>query len=403
MSAISAQIAHAPPGAQAMTLDIAKFHRTCPIYPEHKPWFVLQGPSGFYVDHVCPFGCASSSSNAGMIANAGMDIWQCEGVGPLVKYEDDISVFRFPHPSTGTHLRFAYDRTSALNLLSPLQFPWHLDKGQDFATTFTYIGFSWDIEARRVSLPPTKREKFWTRTRAFIASFDRARCTLLDVMKIHGSLCHIAFVYPEGCLYLASLSNFISSFQQRTFTSRYPPRSVISDLSWWESTLSVPGISRTLLPRGSALDLSLYVDASTSWGIGIIFGGKWDAWRLIEGWRGPSRDIGWLEGIALELLIYILEEQCLSDVHLLIHLDNQGVIGAFDKGRSRNFEVNLSIRRSTPIVAARNILLSLTYIESVINPADPVSRGILGDPLDFLASSFKLPDELRPFLSHAQI
>ena len=28
--------------------------------------------------------------------NAGMDIWSSEGVGPIVKYEDDIDVFCFP-------------------------------------------------------------------------------------------------------------------------------------------------------------------------------------------------------------------------------------------------------------------------------------------------------------------
>jgi hypothetical protein len=51
-------------------------------------------------------------------------------------------------------------------------------------------------------------------------------------------------------------------------------------------------------------------------------------------WRLRARHIGWLEGLALELLIYIIEERGLQDVHLLVHSDNKGVIGAFDKGRS---------------------------------------------------------------------
>ncbi|KIJ97633.1 hypothetical protein K443DRAFT_105324, partial [Laccaria amethystina LaAM-08-1] len=70
-SKVAEIIALAPPGTQACTLDIAKFHRTCPVLPSHKPWLVVQGrPNEFLIDHVHPFGAACASSNAGMIANA---------------------------------------------------------------------------------------------------------------------------------------------------------------------------------------------------------------------------------------------------------------------------------------------------------------------------------------------
>ncbi len=91
------QISLAPPGTQACTLDIAKFHRTCPVLPSHKPWLVVQGRDGdFYIDHAFPFGAASASSNAGMIANAAVDIWLAESVAPICKYEDDLK--NLPHP-----------------------------------------------------------------------------------------------------------------------------------------------------------------------------------------------------------------------------------------------------------------------------------------------------------------
>ena len=317
-----------------MTLDIAKFHRTCPIHPEHKPWFVTQGDDGFYSDHVCPFGCSSSSSNAGMISNAGVDIWTLEEVRPIVKYEDDLAIFRFPSFYSPPEILYPYDRSSALDRIAPLQIPWHPDKGQDFSSSFTYLGFLWDIDNKLVSLPEPKRLKFLNRTSSFIASFSAARCPIIDVMKIHGSLCHIAFVYPNGRSRLSSLSNFIASFKGDTFIRRYPPRSAISDLLWWKEILSNPNVTRPLVSKGPPIDLGLFVDASTSWGIGIMFAGKWDAWRLLPNWSGPSRDIGWLEGVALELLIYLAEEHNLSDTHLKVHSDNTGVITAFDKGRS---------------------------------------------------------------------
>ena len=56
------------------------------------------------------------------------------------------------------------------------------------------------------------------------------------------------------------------------------------------------------------MDLGLYVDASTSCGIGIIYRDRWDVWKSIEGWARHFRDIRSLEGVALKLLIYMLEE-----------------------------------------------------------------------------------------------
>jgi hypothetical protein len=389
-----------------MTLDIAKFHRTCPIHPEHKPWFVLQGPDGFYTDHNCPFGCSSSSSNAGMIGNASVEIWENEGVKPIVKYEDDLNIFRFPisggpNPDNpAMPYSYAYDRPQALALIAPLRIPWHPDKGQDFNSTFTYLGFLWDISNKSVTLHDHKRDKFLSRVNNFIASFSGGRCQMLDVMKIHGSLCHIAYIYPDGRNRLPSLSNFICTFQGNNFTLRYPPKSLISDLIWWKTTLSRTHVTRTLTPRGNPIDLHISVDASTSWGIGISFGTQWDAWQTSPSWKGPSRDIGWLEGVALELVIYVLEEKGFRDSHILVHSDNQGVIGAFDKGRSRNFEVNLSIRRSASVLAACNLSLCLNYIESEENPADPISRGIMGPATDRLFSTFALPKELKPYLLH---
>ncbi len=92
-----------------MTLDIAKFHRTCPILPAHKQYFVVQGSNGFFIDHCCLFGCASSEGNAGSIANAAMDIWEKEKVAPAVKWVDDLNVFRFPsagNEALGLHLPY---------------------------------------------------------------------------------------------------------------------------------------------------------------------------------------------------------------------------------------------------------------------------------------------------------
>jgi len=71
-----------------------------------------------------------------------------------------------------------------------------------------------------------------------------------------------------------------------------------------------------------------------------------------------------------------------------------------DKGRSHNFEVNLSIHCSASVLTACNLSLCLNYIESEENPADPILCGIMGPATEHLFSTFTLPEELKPYLLH---
>lgn len=79
------------------------------------------------------------------------------------------------------------------------------------------------------------------------------------------------------------------------------------------------------------------------WGIGVVWGDRWDTWRVRDGWKGPWRDIGWLECLALELLVLHIEARGFRNCRIRVHSDNQGIIGAYYKGRSCNVEVNYSI------------------------------------------------------------
>ena len=224
----------------------------------------------------------------------------------------------------------------------------------------------------------------------------------------------------DGRSHLPSLSNFASSFHNNEVITRYPPHSMMTDLTWWLQKLEVTGVSRTLHPRGPLQDLGLYVDASTSWGIGIIIGGKWAAFQLSPVWKVPGRDICWLETLAIELLTYFLEGMALRlfsplicflltyfrlgmglrHCRLLIHSDNQGTIGALEKGRSPNSHINLSVCRTYLVLSDLSISPEIVYIESIANPVDPISRGELGKAGMQIFPNFKLPDELSDCFLH---
>ena len=154
-------------------------------------------------------------------------------------------------------------------------------------------------------------------------------------------------------------------------------------------TCVLTGVSKPLL-----FTIHLYVDASTSWGIGIILGDHWASFQLSPTWKIVGRDIFWLKTIAIELLTYFLEEMGLHDCHLLIHSNNQGTIGALDKAHSPNSHINLSVCHTYLLLSQLSISPEIIYVESLANPADPISHGEEGEAGQHLSHNFKLPDEL---------
>ena len=178
-------------------------------------------------------------------------------------------------------------------------------KRQSCITNF--IGFSWDLPGKIISLPTEKSLKFHDWVCIFLVQFTGHRCSLFDVQKIHVLLSHIALVLIQGHSHLSSLLNFISSFDDNEYTvairqikkknlgskkkircglwltnwfhyyrfCRYPAHSMITDLKWWLCMLNDPRSYQKLLPWTPCQDMGIFVDVSTSWGSGIVISGKW--------------------------------------------------------------------------------------------------------------------------------
>lgn len=153
---------------------------------------------------------------------------------------------------------------------------------------------------------------------------------------------------------------------------------MIMDLNWWLITLSAEDITHTLVPWGPVHGMGIFVDTSTSWGIGIIIYGHWAFFRLSKNWKVEGRDICWLETLAIEFLTYLLEDMGLQNAHLLIHSDNQGAIRALDKGHSQNFHINLSVHHIYTVFSSLLITPQFLHIASKANLADPILCGELG-------------------------
>lgn len=183
-----------------------------------------------------------------------------------------------------------------MKLIEDSCIPWHPEKtGSQFLSSSTYIGFFWDLALRRVSLPDKKRQKYLARVFALLSGASNSqRFCLRDIQVIHGTLVHVSFVFPEGSSHLPVISNFMTNFSGNKFVPHRLSDAVIKSLRWWERCLLNPSAYRQLHPIRPLVDYGIFVDASTSWGIGIIIGDFWHAFQLTSEWKTPGRDIGML-------------------------------------------------------------------------------------------------------------
>jgi hypothetical protein len=158
----------------------------------------------------------------------------------------------------------------------------------------------------------------------------------------------------------------MSGFKGNSLTRRHLSNTALKTLLWWEKKLDDASFFCQLAPIGALLDLGIYVDASTSWGIGIVIGTRWYAIPLKTDWKAllPGHDICWLEAVAIELLFMFLDQLDIHDMHLLMRSDNKGAIGAHIKGRSPNVGINLCVHRTYAISAGLSITPKIVYVRS---------------------------------------
>lgn len=400
------QVAEAPPGTQAAGLDWIKAYRCSPILPNHKCYIATYWRGLIWPNHCTPFGLTTAGNIQGEVADAFRDILVWHKIPKVFKWVDDFDVLRYPIRSVtnddgSTKFHYAFDLSTIFRISDPLGILWHPvgEKGHDFASETTYVGFRWDLEAKMVSLPETKRLKYLKKVTDFL------QCALVNATvkydltaSLHGTLQHVCFVYRDHRALMPSLSRFLSKFPNK-FVSHHVPTPVVNDLKLWFNALSITSYRRSLRPR-MVQDVDAWIDASTSWGIGIVVGRKWAAWKLKDGWNSDGRDIGWAETIAIELFAMWLSTTDLSDCEAPVHGDNTGSIEAHKKGRSRNVHRNSSILRLSNHLMALNISLSPVYVTSEDNRADPISRGNLGLNDNRLDIKFELPIELRDYLTY---
>ncbi|PPQ86833.1 hypothetical protein CVT24_000128, partial [Panaeolus cyanescens] len=439
--------------------DVAEAYRTVPLHPSQWPAAVVRVSDDLFVVDTCAaFGAAPSGGVFGSVADAGCDIFRAEGMGPLSKWVDDHVFFRVlrseldsanttrqgwhnhirekgvhhhgsrrwfgghvlldnepfdmfedcsfslqdlshSSPRSPEDSRYCYNMDDINRVSTTLGIPWQSSKDIQFSSSAPYFGFIWDLSDCTVALSPEKASKY---KEAIETWESRRRHTLLEIQQLYGKLLHASLVIPSGRSRLVGLELAIALAHSRPFASRFPPRSVAGELVWWHQRLSQPRISRSIRIPSSVIDIQAYSDASTGFGIGICVGERWRAWHLLPKWRtrDGAKDIGWAEAVGFYLLVSHVSSCLPPATHFRVFCDNEGVVGGWRNGRSRNTATNTVFRLTLDLLENRGFdgCAHCSYVPTARNPADGPSRGVY-PASSLILPPIPIPDCLQAFIA----
>ena len=449
-------VGHLPEGSQAAVRDVAEAYRIMPIHESQWPGTVVRTSERdeFSVDTCAAFGVASNAGAYGHLADAGADVMRAAGIGPISKWVDDHVFFRVPtqHTRTYNELRnlwekrinqeggahrkggriwyggsllpddrveefdddmkfpiremntcsnppqedesFPYGISDIDDISLILGIPWQKEKDRPFSSSFVFTGFLWDIDQKSVTITEEKRIKYLRTIRDWRKSRTH---TLREAQKLHGKLLHAAQVIPEGRAYITGLEAMLATGASNPFMPRTPPKGTPFELDWWETKLNTSPLPRRISPTKTSTDLHAFSDASSGFGIGIIVGSHWRAWKLRPGWNSDRKDIGWAEAVGLEFLVTILIRSHPPGQIFRVYGDNTGVVEGWKRGRSRNNHTNQVFRRIHTLLEESQSEIRTSYVRSGHNPADGPSRGVY-PPRYLLLPRISIPIPLEPFI-----
>jgi hypothetical protein len=402
----------APPGSQCATVDWGNAFRLCPVatcdlHLGAYSWLSLEHSrqiAEFYADLCWKFGNTRSTGVFGRINKAFVVICRHKKWGIIIYWVDDLNFLRSPI-NFSPPWRFSFSLIDILELADHLGVPLPREKVKDFASTCRYFGLFWDLDTKSVSLPEEKRLSIVEKLER-LASLPSINAK--DLHSLAGSLSHASTVVPEGRANLRGIWSMLTAMSKSggsAFRSWKWSSSASRDTTWWSSFLSSPHITMKLCTEPIPDDsFAIYTDASTSWGVGIVIGNEFDMFKLHADWRNwedSPKDIGWAEFVAVELAVFfLLSSRRLRNRHVLIHVDNQGVVGAWKSRSSRNPAQNEVLGRILRMLLRAQCFLSMAYIPSGDNPADMPSRGIAPANLS-RADWAGFPTRLRNVLNRA--
>jgi len=280
-----------------------------------------------------------------------------------------------------------------------------------------YLGFLWNSETMKVSLPSAKVKKLVDQVGIIL---DDGGLTVKDLQRLMGRLESVRFVFQDAPLFYRALQRKLNIFRkkERKFLSLDHSLSMKRELLWWFSEFPKNHTSRSLLERPVSVTITsdaagtsdIYDSTAKSKEYAQSsyrgYGAFDDRGNYIQKeWIDHERD--WHINIQETVgAIVALKSMALPGDHVLLRLDNMTVLAYLRKrGGTRNYQLcKLGVDTGLWLMK-NNIVVSFEHVSSCDNDiADMLSRFSLDfweffvcrDVFDYIVDFFKAKYGVTP-------
>ena len=349
-------------GALMSKLDIKEAYRMVPVHPDD--WFLLgmRWRGAYYIDTRLPFGLRSAPKIFTALADALQWILLQRGLPNLLHYLDDFLFVESPG-APGVALEVACSTCAALGV------PIAPEKLEGPTTCVTFLGIELDSSHLVARLPADKL----ARVQHLVAEWgDKKVCTKRELLSLIGILQHAATVVRFGRFFLRRMIDLSTSVREMHHHIRLN-RAFRADLQWWALFAPRWNGSSFLLPALQAHpDITVYSDASGSWGYGAWTGPLWFQGQWPASWATANITVKELLPIVLAAAVWgpgwcgkAVEFQC----------DNQAIVSTVNYGRTHEPKVAHFLRGLALFAMEFGFHVRAAHIAGIDNvAADALSR-----------------------------
>lgn len=250
-------------GALLVKADIKEAYRMVPVHPDDQPLLGILWNNKIYIDKMLPFGLRSAPIIFSAVADALQWILIKQGIANLLHYLDDFILVA--KSSSLAEVQKQILTTTCEMLGVPLE----PSKLEGPTTCLTFLGIEIDTIALQVRLPEEKLRSLQSELTQVVA---RKVISKKALQSITGLLQFATKVVRPGRPFLRRLY----ALQEVGSHPMHHNNAARADILWWHLFVEKwNGISMLWDSRKHSPDITVYSDASGSWGCGALWQLNW--------------------------------------------------------------------------------------------------------------------------------